>query len=171
MELFDFPSVVCSCWIECEFFAKALNLSMRLSRKHEISVKLSRKPELTIKLSRKPYVICSLWLLKKNPARRADEKNNLAPILSEKKLSARTKNPKSTNPPNIKWNVPYCVFDSWNEQNTINVAFSLSSTIQCAEWSPMKDSTRIFLTNNCMFRHINEENDIPQDIVISADRG
>ena len=30
---------------------------------------------------------------KKNPARRAVEKNNLAPILSDKKFSARTKNP------------------------------------------------------------------------------
>ena len=30
---------------------------------------------------------------KNNPARRAGEENNLAPILSEKNISARTKNP------------------------------------------------------------------------------
>ena len=30
---------------------------------------------------------------KKNPAQRAGEKNNLAPILSEKNILARTKNP------------------------------------------------------------------------------
>ena len=43
---------------------------------------------------------------KNNPARRAGEKNNLAPILSEKKFSARTKIP-SPPPLNIKWTVPY----------------------------------------------------------------
>ena len=41
---------------------------------------------------------------KNNPARRAGEKNNLAPILSEKNILARTKNPSP--PLNIKWTVP-----------------------------------------------------------------
>ena len=41
---------------------------------------------------------------KNNPARRAGEKNNLAPILSEKNILALTKNP---SPPHIKWTVPY----------------------------------------------------------------
>ena len=36
---------------------------------------------------------------KNNPARRAGEKNNLAPILSEKKILARTKNPSPPPPP------------------------------------------------------------------------
>ena len=48
---------------------------------------------------------------KNNPARRAGEKNNLAPILSEKNILAQTKNP-SPPPLNIKWTVPnkYQVF-------------------------------------------------------------
>ena len=41
---------------------------------------------------------------KNNPAQRAGEKNNLAPILSEKNILARTKNPSP--PLNIKWTVP-----------------------------------------------------------------
>ena len=45
--------------------------------------------------------------MKKNdPARRASEKNNLAPILSEKNILARTKNPSPPPPLNIKWTVP-----------------------------------------------------------------
>ena len=49
-------------------------------------MKLSRKPELSIKYSRESlYVINVAFGYKKNnPARRAGEKNNLAPILSEK---------------------------------------------------------------------------------------
>ena len=43
---------------------------------------------------------------KTNPARRAGEKNNLAPILSEKNILARTKNPSPPPPLNIKWTVP-----------------------------------------------------------------
>ena len=31
--------VVAKTWIECEYDAKALNLSMRLSRKHEVVTK------------------------------------------------------------------------------------------------------------------------------------
>ena len=45
---------------------------------------------------------------KNNPARRAGEKNNLAPILSEKNILARTKNPSP--PLNIKWTVPNLLF-------------------------------------------------------------
>ena len=36
---------------------------------------------------------------KNNPARRAGEKNNLAPILSEKNILAQTKNPSPPPPP------------------------------------------------------------------------
>ena len=36
---------------------------------------------------------------KNNPARRAGEKNNLVPILSEKNILARTKNPSPPPPP------------------------------------------------------------------------
>ena len=43
---------------------------------------------------------------KKIPAQRACEKNNLAPILSEKNILARTKNPSRPPPLNIKWTVP-----------------------------------------------------------------
>ena len=43
-----------------------------------------------------------------NPARRADEKNNFALILSEKNILAQTKIPSPPPPPplNIKWTVP-----------------------------------------------------------------
>ena len=57
-------------------------------------------------MSRKPMCHkCSFWLWKKNnPARRAGEKKNLAPILSEKNFSAQPKIP--SHPLNIKWTVP-----------------------------------------------------------------
>ena len=69
-------------------------------------MKLSRKPELSIKYSPESlYVInVAYGYEKNNPARRAGEKNNLAPILSEKNILARTKNPSP--PLNIKWTVP-----------------------------------------------------------------
>ena len=38
-------------------------------------------------------------MIKKKPDRRAGEKNNLAPILSEKNILARTKNPSPPPPP------------------------------------------------------------------------
>ena len=66
MELSYIPSaVIAKTWIECEFIAKAINLSMKLSRKR--------------KLSQKPICYkCSPRLWKKNdPARR------LVRILSE----------------------------------------------------------------------------------------
>ena len=95
----------CSCcenllpWIECKYVAKALNLSMRLLRKDALSMKLLRKPELSINICRESlYVINRAFgNEKKNPARRAGEKNNLAPILFEQNFSARTKIP--TPPP------------------------------------------------------------------------
>ena len=59
---------------------------MRLSRKAALSMKLLRKPELSINICRESlYVInVAFGYEKNNPARRAGEKNNLAPILSEK---------------------------------------------------------------------------------------
>ena len=38
-------AVVEKTWIECIFVAKALNLSMRSLRKHELSMKLSRESQ------------------------------------------------------------------------------------------------------------------------------
>ena len=70
-------------------------------------MKLLRKPELSINICRESlYVINRAFgNEKKNPARRAGEKNNLAPILFEQNFSARTKIP--TPPPlKIKWTVP-----------------------------------------------------------------
>ena len=68
---------------------------MRLLRKDASSKKLLRKPELSINICRETlYVInVAFGYEKNNPARSAGEKNNLAPILSEKKFSARTKIP------------------------------------------------------------------------------
>ena len=81
-------AIVAKTWIECEFVAKALILSMRLSRKPELSIKLSWKP-LCYK--------CSFWLWKRNnPARRAGEKNYLALISFEKKSRP---GPKTQAPP------------------------------------------------------------------------
>ena len=75
-------------------------------------MKLLRKPELSIKYSPESlYVInVAYGYEKNNPARRAGEKNNLAPILSEKNILARTKNPSP--PLNIKWTVPNLNLDS-----------------------------------------------------------
>ena len=93
----------CSCcenllpWVECKYVAKALNLSMRLLRKDACALlmKLLRKRELSINICPESlYVINVAFCYEKNnPARRAGEKNNLAPILSEKNFSARTKIP------------------------------------------------------------------------------
>ena len=60
--------------------------------KHEVVAKAS---ELSINICRESlYVInVAFGYEKNNPARRAGEKNNLAPILSEKNFSARTKIP------------------------------------------------------------------------------
>ena len=54
---------------------------------------------------------------KNNPARRAGEKNNLALILSEKNILARTKNP-SPPPLNIKWTVPKRIVNGWWPNDT-----------------------------------------------------
>ena len=56
-------------------------------------MKLLGKPELSINICRESlYVINEAFGYEKNNmARRAGEKNNLAPILSEKKFSARKK--------------------------------------------------------------------------------
>ena len=43
---------------------------------------------------------------KNYPTRRAGEKNNLAPILSEKKIRPRPKSQPLPPPQNIKWTVP-----------------------------------------------------------------
>ena len=94
-------AVVAKTWIECEFVAKALNLSMRLLRKDALSMKLLWKPELSINIYRESlYVInVAFGYEKNNPARKAVEKNNRASILSEKKFSARTKIPRPPPPP------------------------------------------------------------------------
>ena len=61
---------------------------------------------------------------KNNPARRAGEKNNLAPILSEKNILARTKN-QSPPPLNIKWTVP-------NKKTFLNGCFPSNPAITFA---------------------------------------
>ena len=59
---------------------------MRLLQKDALSTKLLRKPELSINICRETLyvIIVAFGYEKKNPARRAGEKNNLASILSEK---------------------------------------------------------------------------------------
>ena len=66
-------AVVAKTWIECEFVAKALNLSMRLLRKDALSMKLLRKPEYSINICCESlYVInVAFGYEKNNPARRA----------------------------------------------------------------------------------------------------
>ena len=71
---------------------------------------------------------------KNNPARRAGEKNNLAPILSEKNILARTKNP-SPPPPNIKWTVPYHDIRIWN-----GVSIWAEFEVSCLNFSCYKPS-------------------------------
>ena len=55
---------VAKTWIQCEFVAKALNLSMRLLPKDELSMKLLRTPELSIRLMSQKLIChkCSFWL-------------------------------------------------------------------------------------------------------------
>ena len=82
-------------------------LSMKLSRKPELSMQLSRKSELSISCRESLYMyIIAFGYKKNNPARRAGEKNNLAPKLSEKKISWPGKKFQAPPPPNIKWTVP-----------------------------------------------------------------
>ena len=68
---------------------------MSLLRKDALSMKLLRKPESSINICRESLyvIIVAFGYEKNNPARRAGEKNNLAPILSEKNFSVRTKIP------------------------------------------------------------------------------
>ena len=74
-------------------------------------MKLLRKSEISINICCKSlYVInVAFGYEKNNPARRAGEKNNLAPILSEKnsRLGQKFQAPP---PLNIKWTVPNAAF-------------------------------------------------------------
>ena len=89
---------------------------MKLSGCSSCSVQLLRKPKLSLNLWQKPEFVVKAWIKhivvakttikhevvakasifkafgyeKKNPAQRAGEKNNLAPILSEKNFPAQT---------------------------------------------------------------------------------
>ena len=67
---------------------------------------------------------------KNNPARRAGEKNNLAPIWSEKNILARTKNP-SPPPLNIKWTVPN------------KIAFSFYSSFLSIRYFELRRSNKV----------------------------
>ena len=64
-----------------------------LLRKDAVSMKLLRKPDLSINICRKSlYVInVAFGYEKNNPARRASEKNNLAPICPKKNSRPGTK--------------------------------------------------------------------------------
>ena len=107
-------AVVAKTWIECEFVAKTPFEHAVVAKawiKHVVVAKawfkhkLSRKPELSISCRESLYMyIIAFGSKKNNPARRAGEKNNLAPKLSEKKFLARKKIPSP--PQNIKWTVP-----------------------------------------------------------------
>ena len=67
---------------------------------HVVVAKTIIKHEVVAKAS----ILITLSYEKNNPARRAGEKNNLAPILPEKNFPAQTKIPGP--PQNIKWTVP-----------------------------------------------------------------
>ena len=69
--------------------------------KHIVVAKTTIKHEVVTKAS----IFIAFGHEKNKPARRAGEKNNLAPILSKKKNSGPDINP-SPPPPNIKWTVP-----------------------------------------------------------------
>ena len=109
-------AVVAKTWIECEFVTKVLNLSMRLSRKHELSMKLSRKSDLSIKLS---------WNLSLNVINVVfGYEKKIRPFESAKKIImlwfVPRKNsrpgPKTQAPPplNIKWTMPYIYMRTWS---------------------------------------------------------
>ena len=106
---------------------ESINLSLRLLQKDALSMKLSRKLELSINICRESlYVINVAFSYEKNnPARRAGEKNNLAPILAEKNFSARTKIP-SPPPPWISNGpclIQKCIFGLllWQTRNGCNL--------------------------------------------------
>ena len=95
---------------------KSVQLTMKLFGCSSCSVQLLRKPKLSLNLWQKPEFVVKAWIKptivakttikhevvakasifiafgyeKNNPARRAGEKNNLSPILSEKKFLAQT---------------------------------------------------------------------------------
>ena len=70
---------VAKTWVKPEFVAKAWI-------KHIVVAKTIIKHEVVAKAS----IFIAFGYEKNNPARRAGEKNNLAPILSEKKFPAQT---------------------------------------------------------------------------------
>ena len=76
--------VVAKTWIECEYNAKALNLSMMLSRKHEVVAKAwikhinSRESLYAIKVA--------FGYKKNNPARRAGQKKIILLRFCPKKI-------------------------------------------------------------------------------------
>ena len=83
-------------------------------------MKLLRKPELSINICCETlYVInVAFGYEKNNPARRAGEKNNLAPILSEKNFSARTKIPSPPPPPPPEYQIDRALHEKLGKDRT-----------------------------------------------------
>ena len=99
-------------WSWLENLKKNFKLTKKLSGCSYCSVQLLQKPKLSVTLLQKPEFVVKAWIKhivvpntiikhevvakasisiafgyeKNNPARRAGEKNNLAPILSEKQF-------------------------------------------------------------------------------------
>ena len=90
------PKFVAKAWINPECVVKAWI-------KHIVVAKTTIKHEVVAKAS----IYTAFGYEKNNPARRAGEKNNLAPILAKKNFRPRHR---SQAPQNIKWTVPYKLF-------------------------------------------------------------
>ena len=108
-------------WIECNFVAKALNLSMRLLRKDALSMTLLGKPELSINICRESLYIMNVAF--------GHEKNN--PVLSGKKNLDPDQNSK---PPPLNIKGPclskkfFCIpYGLWLEANSYNSEYNISS--------------------------------------------